>query len=201
MHIAVNPRYVAAPWEIDQVDRRTVGLEDDVHPEPGPLAEYLAAFPDRYVTWSRPHQLFAVHERGVEGPDALIELVCHWDARPELELTDEEIAQMAGRSPDVIRRFMPFDYPFVHRRLRERAEYRATKAKHATERAGNAAFSRRINDRNAALAASRRKAVASNKAQALGEIRNWLPVLVEFEETGRWNPGARTPVVAGAALT
>lgn len=197
MLITVQPRYVAAPWELERGEvRRIVGREDHVTPDPGPLAEYLAAFPDRYVAWDYHYQLFAVYVRASDGgPDELHERLFYWDAAPDPvtgeELTDEQLAAMAGKDPSVVRRYRPFDYPFVRQRLREGGEY---------ARAGAARYSRIINDRNASRARSKLKDLVRNQAAALGEIRTWLPVLADAQATGRWNPGVRTPVVPGASF-
>jgi hypothetical protein len=195
MHITVRPRYVAAPWEPEST-LRIVGLEDDVTPEAGPLELYLRTWPDRSVRWDRAYQSFAIYAHPLGANEQLLERVTYWDApvdpKTGEELEDEEIARRAGRDPNTVRRFMPFDYPFVHRRMKDRLAF--------LDR-GADKFRQRIADRNAQLARTFRRDKARDMAAAANEIKDWLPVLTEFEQTGRLNTGMRTARGRGASFS
>lgn len=192
MRITVAPRYVAAPWE-DETCRRIVGMEDDVRPEPGPLEAYLAVFEHRVVRWDRAYQSFAVYHVNPGEPEQLIERLTYWDSAPDpitgKELTDEQIAKMAGRDESIVRRFMPLDYQWVNQRL---------KGRYQVLHEGNDKYRQRILDRNLQRSRTMRRDHARNMAAAANEVKDWLPVLGDYERTGRWNPGMRRAMSAGA---
>lgn len=196
MHIDVRPRYVAAPWEQETL-RRIVHLEDALEPEAGPLELYLRTWPNRSVRWDRGYQSFAIYADPRDGgPEELIERLTYWDhpvdpATGE-ELEDEEIARRAGRDPETVRRFQPFDYEFVHRRMKDRLLF--------LER-GADKFRQRIADRNAARQRTHVRDRARDLAAAANEIKDWLPVLEEFEATGKLNVGMRTARGRGASFS
>lgn len=117
------------------------------------------------------------------------------DVRAEQEpaFSDEDIAEMVERrDPRIRRRFMAFDEPFVRRRIREKRQFLSD---------GVRKYNRRIQDRNAARKAAHARKHGGDMAAALGEARRWIPVLEEFERTGRMHAGGRTAMVAGADLT
>lgn len=180
----IRPRVVAAPWEPESA-RRLVGLEADVAPEAGPLALYRSVFPERYVVWDRPRQLFEIRQQNPEtGHDERCEFVFTWDAPPDAETgqprTAAEVAELlaapgAARAA-LVRRFRPFDYVVVLDRLRQWWDFRALGPK-------------RYSDALAAKNARQERTVvhdaAREMAAGLGEIRRWMPALAEYQTTGR----------------
>lgn len=191
MLIDVRPRYVAAPWD-PETSSRIVGLEDYVEPERGPLELYLSVFDFRAVRWDRHYQSFAIYQENPGEAPILVERLTYWDSAPDpvtgLELDDEQIAAMAGRDASIVRRFMPFDYHFVARRLKGRYEILHDGAdKHR----------QRILERNLQRSRTKRRDQVRNMAASLNEVKNWLGVLTEYEQTGRMHVGGRTARVAG----
>ena len=78
MQVRVAPRLVDAPWNAPQ--RSVVRREGWVQPDAGPLREYLAVFPWRYVRWEPKRQLWEIRQLNpVTGTDERIELVFQWD--------------------------------------------------------------------------------------------------------------------------
>lgn len=153
--VAVRPRVVAMPWEVEPTARRTVHREADVRPEPGPLAEYLRAFPGRYVRWNTPRQLFEVRETDPDtGHDVRVALVFRW-------LADPETGQLT-------RCFRPFDYEYVEER---KADW------YLTRHEGAGAISAKVHKQNQARQRALLRDAAREYAAGLNEIRRWLPVL------------------------
>jgi hypothetical protein len=193
MRITVSPRYVAAPWEQEKREGRSlwVGAEDHVVPEPGPVAAYRSVFPDRQVGWNRTHQLFEITQKdGVTGEESMIEWVFYWDAEPlpdGTERSSEEVADMVSKGgAGCVRRFSDFDYRFVERRLKERTEFLEK---------GALRYQRRIADRNHAKGLSVLKQHGNDMAAILGEGRRWLPAMAAGYA------GARIPLIqAGIEL-
>ena len=176
MIIDVRPRYVAAPWELDQRTSRRiqVGREAEVVPEAGPLELYCRAFPDRAVRWDPERQLFEVYS--TDPVSAFREYVFFWDAPPDPEtgeyLSAEEIAELVDRNDArLVKRFMPFDYAFVLRRMREAREYEELGNNRARKHA------RRIADHNANVTMRLLRAVRQMWDDWAEEDRRWLPVL------------------------
>jgi hypothetical protein len=58
-------------------------------------------------------------------------------------------------------------------------------------------FRQRVLDRNLMRASTNRRDRVRNMAAAANEIKDWLPVLSDFERTGRWHPGMRRAMAAG----
>ena len=194
MRIDVRPRYVAAPWD-PETALRIVGMEADVQPERGPLELYLSVFEHREVRWDYLYQSFAIYHCAPGEPEELVERLTYWDSAPDPvtgeELTDEQIAAMAGRDAAIVRRFMPFDYQFVNRRLRGRYEI---------QHQGARKYQQRLADRNAMRARSKRRDAVRNMAAGWNEVKDWAPVLQDYQRTGRWNPGMRRAMAAGVTF-
>jgi hypothetical protein len=177
MRIEVRPRYVAAPWELEQRTARRVqvGLEDDVRPDPGPVALYRTSFPDREVIWNRDRQLFEI--RSTDPASAFTEYVFFWDAWPDPAdgdrvLTAEDIAEMVERGDGrCVKRWAPFDYAFVERRIREKREYDALGANRAVKMA------RRIADHNANVQRRHRQEQQALWDDYARHDKRWLGVL------------------------
>lgn len=202
MVITVAPRVVAAPWEAtrERDGRATfVGREAEVAPDPGPLADYRSVWPERYVVWHVPRQLFEIRQVNPDtGADERIELVCTLDAPPHdetgLPRSDEEVAALtAARSPLLVRRFRAFDYDFVRQRLREWQTFRAL---------GAARYSEERRQQRLTHERSVRRDVVREMAAGLHEMRRWAPVLAEYQRTGNAGDAlVHKPVlVPGASL-
>lgn len=169
-----GPRVVAPPWERERLEQTrpvSVGVEDYVEPDAGPLADYLSAFPTRAVRWHRARQMFEITDSEAPG---WRDLVCELDAPPDpvsgTPRSPEEVAALIESGDyDVRQVFRHFDYTFVHRRIRERLEYRAD--------GSSARYTDRVSARNRARTRRRHRAVASNMAAGLNEIRRYFPVL------------------------
>ena len=170
--VTVRPRAVPRPWQRWQGQGAVrLGDEDSVFPPAGPLALYLRAWPHRRVVWNRKRQLWEIRQRNpVSGRDERIELLCELDAEPQggaPDWTPDELAALLQRrDPRLSQVYQPFDYPFVLRRLRERAEL---------VRVGPAVQTARRIARNEARARRRWRAFAQNAAAMLGELRRWIP--------------------------
>lgn len=181
-----GPRVVAPPWERERLEgsRTTyVSDEDYVAPEPGPLALYLSVFPTRTVGWNRQRQMFEITDSAAPG---WRDLVCELDAPPDpvsgTPRTPEEVAAMIeSGSYDVRQVFRHFDYAFVNQRIREAFEYRHD---------GSIRYTDRVLERNRKRTRRRHRAVASNMAAGLNEIRRYFPVLA--------GEGSKAPLVPGA---
>ncbi len=190
LHVEVRPRVVAPPWEREAKDgERTtfVGLEACVTPERGPLELYQSRWPERYVVWNRPRQLFEIRSHTDAG---WREFVFLYDAPADptsgVPHSPEALAQMIEAGDLSIRKvFRDFDYEFVHRRMREAMEYdeinRSSRILTQQVLAANRAIQTRDN-----------KDLAARQAARLGEIRRYLPTLVGDE---------KIPLVPGASFT
>ena len=89
-------------------------------------------------------------------------------------LTDEELADaIASQSPTLVKRYAPFDYAFVRRRLREWFEF---------QRTGSRGLSRRIAEQQDRKATSKRRDAAREMAAGIGEIRRYLPVIHALQQ-------------------
>lgn len=174
----VAPRYVAAPWELEQrTGRRTrVGLEDHVSPEPGPVELYRSVWPDRYVSWNRDRQRFELLS---ERDPGYSEDVFFWDAEPgrdvdgnPVEFSPEEIAEMVDSGDGrAVKRFLPFDYALVNRRIQEAWEFNALGANRSRK------LLRRIGDHNAGVARRHRRAQDEMWEDWSKEDHRYLPEL------------------------
>lgn len=168
-----GPRVVAPPWERERIEATrpvSVGVEDYVEPEAGPLALYLSVFPTRTVSWNRQRQMFEITDSLAPG---WRDLVCTLDAPPDpvsaTPRSPEEVAAMIeSGSLDVRQVFRHFDYEFVNRRIREWFEFRHD---------GSVRYTDRLMARNRARTRRRHRAVAGNMAAGLNEIRRYFPVL------------------------
>jgi hypothetical protein len=187
MHITVASRMVARPWDRARVEGTraiSVGLEDYLEPEPGPLARYLSAWPTRRVRWHRQRQVWEITDRA---DPAWRELVSELDAPPdpatgEARSMEELAAMVQAGSHAVVRVFRHFDYPFVLQRLHEREQF---------ERHGSEGYGDAVMEANRKHAQRPFRANAHKRAAVLADTRRWWPVLAGD------NPGARTPLVPG----
>lgn len=201
MRVTVTPRVVAAPWDATRVraGRATaVGLEANVCPEPGPLAEYQSVFPHRYVAWSREHQLFEIrHVDPEEGTDERIELVFRLAAPPDPETqlprTEEELAELAKqRDPSIVRVFRDFDYAFARQRLREAYTFTSL---------GLVRYNAERTRQRQRLEQSRTRGVAGEMAAAFNDIKRWMPTLAEYHRTGNAADALVEKPVIGTGFT
>lgn len=174
--VEVRPRAVALPWEREAFfgHRRTrVDAEDGLQPEPGPLHEYQAIFPDRYVVWNRKRQLWEIRQLNrATGLDERYEFLFFFEAPPDpitgKPRTEDELALMIEeRSPELLQVYRPFDHHFVRERLRQRAEYLENPATYST----------RVAARNRARMVSRIREKKNNAAAQLNEVKRLLPTL------------------------
>lgn len=185
MRVTVGPRVVAAPWELEQrtARRAWVGREAEVTPEPGPLALYRAVFPDRVVRWNVERQLFEIVS--TDPTSGFHEFIFWWDAAPDpadndREFSAEEIAEMVDQgSGRVVKRWAPFDYGFVWRRLRERWEWEGLGAQRERK------FVRRIADHNANVQRTHLAQQQATWDEWAKDDRRWLPVLAELSAGAR----------------
>jgi hypothetical protein len=145
-----------------------------VQPEPGPLEEYLSAWPSRRVSWDVSRQLFLITD-----VDALgwREFVVDWVQWPD-PVSDEneiELEKLLGHLPQHTDKgeryfgsFRPLSYQYAWKRMRERQEFFEL---------GSARYSDRIAEKNRQIGKRRIRATAGDNAARLKEIRRWIPTL------------------------
>jgi hypothetical protein len=171
-------------------------LRDGLGPtlEPGPLALYRSAFPERYVVWNGEPELWEVRQLNpVTGQDEHYEFLYWWTAFDEKgnELDPEDVAALEaqreaylrGRNIEAalalaipVKLYRPFDYPFVIERLLQWQDFRATTA--AERSARIAAHNRRVQERTTHDMKNEWEAWEREDAR-------WLPVLAQHYDTKR----------------
>ena len=172
----------------------TVGSIGERTPEPGPLAELQATWPERYVVWNKARELWEVRQKNtLTGKDERVELLFWYD------ITDEDwealpahirgmgretlSAYVATLSPaSLVKRYRPFDYPYVRERKREWQLWL---------KQGAAGIVNESADINEARFQKIKKHTAANMAAGFEEIRRWIPALVSGD------PSDRIPLIRG----
>lgn len=177
-HVTVSHRQVAPPWArpaLEGLRSTYVGRESYVEPEPGVLALYRSVWPTRDVTWDSKRQLFVITDRADAG---WREFVYEYDAPPDPEtgapVSPEELAAMieSGRH-GAWKCFVPFDYRFVRRRMREAMEYLSL---------GSVRYAAKVADKNTRLGKSWIRDRVNHSVSRLNEIKRYLPVFAGEEK-------------------
>lgn len=176
--VTVSNRRVAPPWLREQIEgmRSTyVGRESRVVPDAGALELYRSKFPTRFVEWDVKRQLFVIKDTRDAG---WREFVFEYDAPPDPEtgepVSPEELAAMieSGRY-GAYKCFIPFDYRFVRRRMREASEL---------ESMGEKRYAEKVHAKNVARDKSWSRGIASRNAARMNEIKRYLPVFAGGEK-------------------
>jgi hypothetical protein len=172
----------------------TVGSLGERTPEPGPLRELQATWPERYVLWNKERELWEVRQKNtLTGKDERVELLFWYDISDEdWEALPAHIRGMgretlsgyvAVQEPNsLIKRYRPFDYAYVRERKREWQ---------ILQREGAKGLVNESADINEARFQKVKRHLAGNMAAGFGEIRRWIPALVSGD------PRDRIPLVRG----
>lgn len=139
------------------------------------LELYRSRWPTRDVGWDAKRQLFVITDSNDPG---WREFVYEYDAPPDPETgvprSPEEIAAMIeSGAHGATRCFVPFDYRFAHRRMREAMEF--------TE-LGVRRYAEKIADKNDRIRKSWVRARAGHMAAGWNEIKRYLPVFAGEEK-------------------
>lgn len=143
----------------------------------GPLKAYLTMFPERELRWNKWRERWEIFQHNpVTGDYEWYTSLWEW-----VDQVDPETGEV-----DRVKGYRPFDWRYVrevrrdwyrmrHEGIRRMAEERAKKAERIKQQT--------------------KDYTAGEVAAGYGEVRNWFPVQAEYQRTGRWMPGLRTPTV------
>lgn len=174
--VTVSHRTVARPWDRARLEgQRTtfVGREANVRPDPLALALYRRRWPTRDVAWDAKRQLFVITDRTDPG---FREFVFEYDAPTDSgePITEEELYLMVtSHAPGIYRVFVPFDYAFVRRRMKEADEYLEL---------GSARYAEKVEEGNERIQRSWVRDRVNYGVPRLNEIKRYLPLLAGGEK-------------------
>lgn len=177
-HVIVSPRYVAPPWEREAIEgaRSTyVGRESDVMPDPAVFDLYRSRWPTRNVTWNVKRQLFEITDSADAG---WREFVFEYDSPPDpgsgQPVSPEALAEMvqSGKG-DVYKVFVPFDYRFVRRRMREASDFLEM---------GSRKYAEKVAGQNEQIRKSWVRDRVNFSVPRYNEIKRYLPVFAGGEK-------------------